>query len=245
MNDTLAPILPLELHRLCFGLSGQRIIDSVSLRLDCGTLSIMLGSNGAGKSVLMRLMHGLLTPTAGAMTWSGSPSRPSAQAMVFQRPVMLRTTVLKNVEYALVLAGVPRAQRRDRAMQSLASVGLLSLSERQARVLSGGEQQKLALARACATLPRILFLDEPTANLDPSTTAEIEALIVKVAASGTKIVMSTHSLGQASRLADDIIFMHCGRVIEHGPANSVLRSSRSKELRAYIKGEVPWVSDLP
>ena len=229
----------LQLHEIGFNRDGRAIIDAVSLSLSGDTRSILLGSNGAGKSVLMRLMHGLLIPTAGHMSWSGSRVRPSSQAMVFQRPVMLRCSVLENLRFALKLGQVPRRQRRERALQALANVGLEAFSERQARLLSGGEQQKLALARACLLAPRILFLDEPTASLDPRATAEIEALILQISSSGTKIVMSTHSLGQARRLADDIIFLDRGRVLEHAPAAKLLRAPESIEARAYIESELP------
>lgn len=234
------PILPLVLHELRFQRGEQTIIDSVSLIIDAGACSVILGANGAGKSVLMRLMHGLLEPTSGTISWAGQQQRPSAQAMVFQRPVMLRTSAMENVLYALKLAGVPRPQRVARAQLALARVGLAGLSARSARVLSGGEQQKLALARAWTLAPRILFLDEPTASLDPTATAEVEALIQQIAATGTKIVMSTHSLGQARRLADEIIFLHHGRVTEQTPTAAFFEQARSAEARAYVSGEVPW-----
>jgi tungstate transport system ATP-binding protein len=235
----------LELHDLCFSRDGRTIIDSVSMSLNGHSRSILLGSNGAGKSVLMRLMHGLLEPTAGYLSWSGSRVRPQSQAMVFQRPVMLRCSVLENLLYALQLGRIPRSQRRARALRALGDVGLVGVSELQARLLSGGEQQKLALARACLLAPKILFLDEPTASLDPRATAEIEALILHISSSGTKIVMSTHSLGQARRLADDIVFLDRGRVLEHAPATQLLRAPESLAARAYIESELPWKQHEP
>jgi tungstate transport system ATP-binding protein len=234
-------VFPLVLHGLDFTYSGQSIIDNVSLAIDARVRTVILGPNGAGKSVLMRLMHGLLLPTAGRMTWCGREQRPRQQAMVFQRPVMLRRSALGNVAYALGLAGVPRAQRLARARLALARVGLTDVGARSARVLSGGEQQRLALARAWALEPQILFLDEPTASLDPGAAAEVEGLIASIADSGTKIVMSTHNLGQAKRLADEVIFLDRGRVVEYTPATEFFRAPRSIEAHDFMKGELPWM----
>lgn len=234
------PVFPLVLHALSFRPGGQTVIDAVSLAIDAGVRTVILGANGAGKSVLMRLIHGLLAPSSGHITWCGGSARPAQQAMVFQRPVMLRTTALANIVYALDLAGVPRAARRARALRALTRVGLAPVAQRPARVLSGGEQQRLALARAWALEPQILFLDEPTASLDPVATAQIEALILEIAAAGTKIVMSTHNLGQARRLAQEIVFLDRGRVAEYAPADVFFDSPRSREARAFMQGEMPW-----
>lgn len=160
--------------------------------------------------------------------------------MVFQRPVMLRRSALANVVYALELAGVPAAQREQQAMDALGEVGLSAVAGRPARVLSGGEQQRLALARAWALHPEVLFLDEPTANLDPSATREIEAVIRAFDASGTKIIMSTHNLGQARRLGDEVLYLHQGRLAERAPVDSFFSKPASAEAAAFIKGESPW-----
>jgi len=234
-------VFPLVLHGLSFSRNGQRIIDDVSLAIDARVRSVIIGANGAGKSVLMRLMHGLLRPTAGQITWCGREERPRQQAMVFQRPVMLRRSALGNVLYALQLAGMARPQRLEWARLALTRVGLAAVARRPARVLSGGEQQRLALARAWALEPQILFLDEPTASLDPGATAEVEVLIRNIADSGTKIVMTTHNLGQAKRLADEVIFLHRGRVVEYTPADEFFRKPRSTEAHAFMKGELPWM----
>ena len=234
-------VFPLVLHGLSFSRNGQLIIDDVSLAIDARVRSVIIGANGAGKSVLMRLMHGLLRPTAGQITWCGREERPRQQAMVFQRPVMLRRSALGNVLYALQLAGMARPQRLEWARLALTRVGLAAVARRPARVLSGGEQQRLALARAWALEPQILFLDEPTASLDPGATAEVEVLIRNIADSGTKIVMTTHNLGQAKRLADEVIFLHRGRVVEYTPADEFFRKPRSTEAHAFMKGELPWM----
>ena len=236
-------ILPLALRDVSFAAGGRAIIDRVSLQLEAGPSTIILGANGAGKSVLMRLMHGLIAPSAGEIRWNDADSARARrrQAMVLQRPVMLRRNVLDNVIYALQAAGVARAEQVQLATEALESVGLVHLSRRAARTLSGGEQQRLALARAWALHPEVLFLDEPTANLDPGATREIENVIKAFDASGTKIVMSTHNLGQARRLGDEVLFIHQGRVVEHTPVERFFPTPASPEATAFIKGELPWV----
>jgi tungstate transport system ATP-binding protein len=225
-------ILPLELERVSF----RNILAPLSLAIEAGPSSIILGANGAGKSVLLRLMHGLLAPSSGKVRWRGDASRK--QAMVFQRPVMLRRSALANVLYALQSAGVSDAHAV--AVEALKEVGLAHLAHRPARVLSGGEQQRLALARAWALHPQVLFLDEPTASLDPGAAREIELIIKAFDAAGTKIVMATHNLGQARRLGDEVIFLHQGRVAERSPIERFFPNPASPEAAAFVKGELPW-----
>jgi tungstate transport system ATP-binding protein len=232
-------ILPLRLEGVSYAAGGRTLIERTSLTLEAGASTIVLGANGAGKSVLMRLMHGLLAPSSGRVAWQTEGPR-RRQAMVFQRPVMLRRSALANVLYALDAAGVPAAQQLRLAREALEEVGLAHVAGRPARVLSGGEQQRLALARAWALHPEVLFLDEPTASLDPGATREIEAVIKAFDVSGTKIVMSTHSLGQARRLGDEIIFLHQGRVAERASVEAFFRQPASAEAAAFIKGELPW-----
>jgi tungstate transport system ATP-binding protein len=232
-------ILPLELSRVAY----RDIIQPLSLAIDAGPSTIILGANGAGKSVLMRLMHGLLAPTAGRIAWREADAKRvrRLQAMVFQRPVMLRRSALANVVYALAVAGVPAAERTSLARTALEEVGLAHVAHRPARVLSGGEQQRLALARAWALHPEVIFLDEPTASLDPTATREIEAVIRAFDAAGTKVVMATHNLGQARRLGDEVIYLHQGRVLERTPAERFFSQPATAEAAAFIKGELPWV----
>jgi tungstate transport system ATP-binding protein len=238
----MSSLLPLKLRDVTFAAGGRTILDRVSAQIDGGARTVILGANGAGKSVLMRICHGLLQPTAGTVQWSEAEARgrPRRQAMVFQRPVMLRRSALANVEYALKAAGIARAERRARALQALEQVGLVLLAERPARVLSGGEQQRLALARAWALRPEVLFLDEPTANLDPSATREVEAIIGAIHRAGAKIVMTTHNLGQARRLGDEVLFLHQGRLAERSPVERFFSQPASAEAQAFIKGELPW-----
>jgi tungstate transport system ATP-binding protein len=160
--------------------------------------------------------------------------------MVFQRPVMLRRSALANVVYALQCSGVLASWRGERARAALERVGLAASADRPARVLSGGQQQRLALARAWALDPEVLFLDEPTASLDPGATQEIEGVIAAMHAAGTKIVMVTHNLGQARRLGDEILFLHQGRVVERTPAERFFREPQSREATQFLEGELPW-----
>jgi tungstate transport system ATP-binding protein len=232
--------LPLVLERVSFEAGGQRLIDDLSLTLDAATRTVVLGPNGAGKSLLLRLCHGLIRPTAGRIRWAcDDPARlRREQAFVFQRPVLLRRSAAANVAYALAVAGVPHAERRRRTVAALEQVGLAPLADRPARVLSGGEQQRLALARAWALAPKVLFLDEPTANLDPAATRAIEAVIAAMAEAGVKIVMTTHDLGQARRHADEIIFLHKGRLIERAEATRFFACPDTPEARAFVAGEL-------
>jgi len=238
-----ASILPLRLAEVSFAAGGRTIIDRVSLEIETGLSTIILGANGAGKSVLMRLMHGLLEPSSGRIDWN-APERPGAprkQAMVFQRPVMLRRSAYANVAYALKIAGIPEPRRAALVREALESVGLSHLARRSARVLSGGEQQRLALARAWALHPEVLFLDEPTASLDPSATREIESVIKAFDAAGTKVVMATHNLGQARRLGDEILFLDQGRLVERSPVEDFFSKPQSAQAAAFIKGQLPWI----
>lgn len=233
-------MLPLRLEKVCITISGQQIIDGVSAVFEAGPRSIIIGPNGAGKSMLLRLCHGLVSPSSGHVQWSGESGSSSRQAMVFQRPVMLRRSALANVIYALAVASIPRAEREPRARAAMERAGLLSIAERPARVLSGGEQQRLALARAWALNPEVLFLDEPTANLDPGATREVEAVIQAIHEGGAKIIMTTHNLGQARRLGDEILFLNQGRLAEHSDAAAFFPKPRSAEANAFIRGELPW-----
>lgn len=233
-------MLPLVLENVSFAADDKTILQEVSVELNAGPRTVILGPNGAGKSVLLRLCHGLLIPTGGRIRWKGSPNSRRGQAMVFQRPVMLRRSAFANVLYGLKLAGVTAHLREQKACDVLDAVGLMSVSSRPARVLSGGEQQRLALARAWALNPEILFLDEPTANLDPNAAREVEIIIQQIASSGTKIVMTTHNLGQARRLGDEILFLNHGRLVERTPAAQFFQQPASAEAAAFIKGELPW-----
>src|SRR5688572_16134470 len=233
-------LFPLRAQALCVTLGGHPAVADANLSIDGPSRIVVLGANGAGKSVLLRLLHGLIAPTRGSILWAGRPTRPRAQAMVFQRPVMLRRTALANIEYALEINGVSGAEAHRQARDALGAVGLVHLAERQARVLSSGEQQRLALARAWALRPKLLFLDEPTASLDPGAAAEVERIVGEIHAAGTAIVMTTHNLGLARRMADEVVFLHAGRLTEQTPAHRFFQSPASPEAAQFLTGELPW-----
>ena len=223
----------LQLEGMGLTEGGVRIVADVTLKLGAGRTAI-LGPNGAGKSTLLRLMHGLLKPSAGRIAWP----QPLSQGMVFQRPLMLRSSALANIEYGLALRGHAPDEQRRRAHEALARVGLPELAGRQAKRLSGGEQQRVALARVWALEPQVLFLDEPTASLDPLSSREVERIVGEIAATGTKIVMTTHNLGQARRMADEVVFIDGGRVLEQTPAAEFFREPRTAAARGFIHEEI-------
>jgi tungstate transport system ATP-binding protein len=187
------------------------------------------------------VLAGLVEPTAGTVTWAAAaPDRRRAPKIgfVFQRPVLLRRSALANIEYALAVAGVMRPERGRRALAALERARLVHLAHSPARVLSGGEQQLLSIARALATVPEILILDEPTSNLDPSATTAIERLVGEARSEGTRVVLITHDLGQARRLADEVAFVHRGRIIERTPSAQFLAQPATAEARAFVRGEI-------
>lgn len=216
---------------------ATRVLRDVDVAIDPRSRTFILGANGAGKSMLLRVLHGLVEPTRGRVTWGRATTRPAGQAMVFQRPVLLRRSAADNLRHALGLAGIRGAEAARRIDDALSSVGLAALADRPARVLSGGEQQRLALARAWALAPEVLFLDEPTASLDPPSARAVERIVSDIHALGTTIVMTTHQLAQAKRLADSVILLQEGRVAEHTPAAVFFREPRSAYGRAFLEGE--------
>jgi tungstate transport system ATP-binding protein len=230
--------LPLMFVDVSIAAGAVTILDHVTLTLAPGQPTVLIGPNGSGKTTLLRAAMGLTPASRGLVTWGGREhSPPTNRAILFQLPAMLRRSAAGNVRYALA-ARVPRAQRAGRAAALLAEVGLKGLERRPARRLSGGERQRLALARALARDPDVLFLDEPTASLDPAATKGIEDIVRAITARGVKVVMSTHDLGQARRLAGDIAFLHRGRLIETGPATDFFTAPRSEEAKTFIAGEL-------
>lgn len=226
---------------LCFEAGGKRLLDGIDLNLRRARRTMVMGANGSGKSLLLRLLHGLIAPSAGMVRWRSRPldrQNRLEQAMMFQRPVMLRRSVLGNLRFALGVRGLGGAERAQRAQRALEMARLEDLAHRPARVLSGGEQQRLAIARALACDPQLLLLDEPTASLDPASTLAIEDLINAANADGVTIVMVTHDAGQARRLGDDLVFLHGGRIAEAGDARQVLDTPRSQAARAWLEGRL-------
>jgi tungstate transport system ATP-binding protein len=235
----LAADLPIVLHDVSVKTREFAILDSVSLRLMPGAPTVVIGPNGAGKTTLLRVAMGLEQPMAGEVSFGGRLNVPPVRrAIVFQRPVMLRRSAAANVEYALASGNVPRSEWPRRIAELFDTVGLTGLGARPARRLSGGEQQRLALARALARDPEVLFLDEPTASLDPAATKAIEDVVRAVAARGIKVVMATHDLAEARRLAGEIVLMHRGGVVESGPAPRFFESPRTEEARRFIAGDL-------
>ena len=237
---TTDTILPLKLDRVSFEAGGKSLIKDVTCTFEAGPRTIILGPNGAGKSLLLRLCHGLLKPSGGAVIWRGNGDASRHQAMVFQRPVMLRRSVADNVDYALKLRGMSRHERRLATDDALSHTGLRRLSNQPARVISVGEQQRLALARAWALKPQVLFLDEPTASLDPAATYTVEQIIGAIHAAGTRIIMTTHDLGQAKRLGDEVLFLNRGRLLETAPAGRFFANPKNDLARAFLRGDLLW-----
>ncbi|MBU3260751.1 ATP-binding cassette domain-containing protein [Roseovarius sp. PS-C2] len=228
----------LGLRNVSLAVGGKTLIEDMSLALSVDGITMIMGPNGAGKSMLLKLAHGLIAPDKGSVTWGGEPLNDAgrrAQAMVFQKPVLLRRSVAANVDFALKARGIRDAARRN---DLLDHVGLLGHARQPARLLSGGEQQRLALARALALKPRVMLLDEPTASLDPASVLKIESIVAEAHAAGTRIIFVTHDPGQAGRLADDIVFVHRGRVHEHGPADMFLSRPDTAQARDFLQGRI-------
>jgi len=235
---TALTLLPLEVDTLNYEVAGNRLINGFNLRIENPGISVIMGANGAGKSLLLRLIHGLLEPTSGSIRWNGAPlceSTRRRQALVFQKPVLMRRSVAANLDFVLKPRGGDYRKRREMLLHE---AGLSRQQQQPARLLSGGEQQKLALARALATEPEVLLLDEPCASIDSASTLQIEALLRRTHERGVKIILVTHDIGQARRLADDIVFVHSGRLLEYQPASSFFDSPASAQARAYLDGKI-------
>ena len=230
--ETAAWLLMAE--ELRYERGGRCLLDGISFALSPSGITALLGPNGAGKSLLLRLLGGLIRPDSGRIRFD--PAFDGSTGMVFQKPVLLRRSVRANLDHALRIARIPRRQRTGRIAELLVMADLTHCAESPARALSGGEQQRLTMARALVSKPRLLLLDEPTASLDPAATAGFEALTREIARMGTKIMLVTHDLHQARRIADDVIFIHKGRIHEQGPTTAFFAAPRSPEARAYCAG---------
>jgi tungstate transport system ATP-binding protein len=233
-------MLPISIRGVRFLPAGRPVLAGVDLELGGEGITVVLGPNGAGKSVLLRVLAGLLAPDAGSVQWGDHAAPAEAAAIVFQQPALIRASVRANFELALLPLGMARAERAARVRQVLERVGLAHRAGDAARLLSGGEKQRLALARAWAARRPLLLLDEPTANLDPTATEAVEQIVREIRTDGARIVMTSHNLAQAMRVADDIVFLSAGRVVEHAPAASFFRKPQSQEARLFLQGELPW-----
>jgi tungstate transport system ATP-binding protein len=221
---------------------GEALLADLCARIDAGQPTLVLGPNGAGKSLLLRVCHGLLKPDRGEIRWRGprAGEAPLHQAMVLQRPVMLRRSAIDNIDYALRIRKTPRAKREAKVEEVLRATGLWELARRNAWDLSVGEQQRLALARAWSLEPEVLFLDEPTASIDPGAAHRLLRSIESIALRGTKIVMSTHDLRLAERLAGDVLFLHRGRLVESASGAAFFAGPATREASAFLSGELSW-----
>ena len=232
-------LLPLTTSSLGFRTTaGKTLLHNIDLHIESNGITAIMGPNGAGKSLLMRILHGLIQPTFGTVLWNNRAldvATRKRQALVFQKPVLLRRSVAANIDFVLRGSdGVNRLRRED----ILAQAELSEKSGQAARLLSGGEQQRLALARALATNPEALLLDEPSASLDPGNTAKIESLLQQTRERGIKILLVTHDIGQAQRLAEDIVFMHNGGATEYTAADTFFDHPSSRQARAYLEGKL-------
>lgn len=243
---SVGALLPMAAKNLCVTRGGRAILNNAEFVVSGAPVTtVVLGPNGAGKSLLIRILAGLASADSGELTWGGRApdrARMARIGFVFQRPIHLRRSVIANIVYALSVTGagstVGKDQQLARAHSALSRAGLEHLAEVPARVLSGGEQQRLAIARAFACQPELLILDEPTSSLDPASTAHIEDMLRAIRAAGTPVLMVTHDIAQARRLGDEIVFMHRGCILECAPANRFFHQPQTKQAAAFIKGEI-------
>lgn len=235
----VSSILPICLHNVLVSKRGKILLGPLDLEIQAGGVTVVFGPNGSGKTTLLRLMSGLEQIKQGSLMWQVETLEAyQRQAVVFQEPVLLRRSVFENIAYPLHLKKLPKAEINFRVNEVLDRVNLASLKSLEAHVVSGGEKQKLAIARALVTRPDILFLDEPTANLDGASTREIETLIHETAESGVKVVMSTHNTAQGKRLAEDIVFLYRGKLHERSCAKEFFKAPKTREAKLFLAGEI-------
>lgn len=236
MVDT---ILPLSVENASVEKRSKRIIGPIDLQVSAQGFTIIMGPNGSGKTTLLRLLHGLENPRGGKLNWNENVETAQLhQSFVFQTPIMLRRTAIENITYPLALRNIPKEETDKIAKKWISKINLESSSHINARFLSGGEKQKLAIARALSTKPQLLFLDEPTSNLDGTATKEIENLLEEAHATGTRIIMATHDIGQARRLADDVIFLYRGNIHEHQKAQKFFENPTTPQAKAFLNGDI-------
>lgn len=242
MRDTTS-MLPLIVRDLRLEMDGRTLLDVPLARIQNRQRNVILGPNGAGKSLFLKTCHGLIAPTSGRIEYTLPVSTAEIrrkQAMVFQKPVMLRRSVRANFTHALAMAGVSWHERRRIADETMAQFGLSGLADSPARVLSGGEQQRLAIARAASLGPDLLFLDEPTSSLDPTASRQIEDMLDVLHERGVTLVLTTHDLGLARRFADVIFFFHNGRLVEESDAEHFFNLPQTDEAKAFLEHRLFW-----
>ena len=229
-------MLPLQVRDLVLGFGDTPVLNGVTFDLEAKGCTVIMGPNGAGKSLLLKLLHGLIAPDGGTISWAGRPPQDvmTRQALVFQKPVLLRRSVIANLDMVLRARGKdPGASRK-----LLAHVGLSHKAHQPARLLSGGEAHRLALARALATEPEVLFLDEPTASLDPASVLDFERIVQDARRNAVRIIFVTHDIGQARRFADDVVFLHQGSVTEHARTEDFFTQPKSREAQDYLNARI-------
>ena len=232
-------ILPVTVSNVTVSKKGQRLVGPLNLTIDTKGFTVIMGPNGSGKTTLLRTLHGLERPASGTVEWQcDAKAARTYQSFVFQSPIMLRRNVVENLVYPLKLRKTPTASCNRIADVWLDRIKLREKSSLPAHFLSGGERQRLALARALVTKPQILFLDEPTANLDGGSTKEIEGLLQEASQNGLRIVMTTHDVAQARRLAEEVVFLYNGEIIETGSTDRVLENPRSAKVQSFVRGDI-------
>lgn len=232
-------MFPLITENLVVKFEGKHILGPIDLKIDKGDIAVILGPNGSGKTSLLKALHGILKPKEGTVRWSCLKTESIRKQMfVFQTPIMLRRSVFENLTYPLLLRKISKEQANYQAARWLDRIDLRTSMQVPATRLSGGEKQKLALARALITEPEMLFLDEPCASLDGKTTYEIESLLQSCVANGTTIMMSTHDIGQAKRLAKNIYFLNKGILESIQPAKTFFTKPLSRNASKFIAGDI-------
>ena len=231
--------MELQLRRLSYDIGNRRLIDEVNLHSEAQHCTALLGENGSGKTLLLYLCHGLLEPSDGEVLWDESP--PSfwrgAITMVFQKPVLLRRSAYNNIDHALHLQGLPKAMRAARVLEALEQVSMTEYKEHQAHVLSGGQQRRLAIARAWALRPSVILMDEPTADLDIHSATAVEGIIKSMQRSGIKIMIATHNLAQVKRLCDEVMFMDQGKLLCHSGKDDFFAEATEQKICTFIKSQ--------
>ncbi|GLQ05947.1 ATP-binding cassette domain-containing protein [Sneathiella chinensis] len=232
-------LFPVVLDDVSVYRKQTRVLGPLNIRFEQTGCTVLMGPNGAGKTTFLRLLHGLVRPREGKVVWALPPEQTYArQSFVFQTPIVMRRTVQDNIAYPLIVRGAGKRQGRQQADEWIDRVGLAHVAHKDAGVISGGERQKLALARALITAPDVLFLDEPSTNLDGASTRDIEALIQAVVRDGTRVFLATHDLGQARRLADNILFIHHGAILEHAECDAFFDHPATPEARSFLRGDI-------
>lgn len=236
MVDT---ILPLKIDKAVVTKRGKTLVGPVTFEISDQNFTTIIGPNGSGKTTLLKMMHGLERPRQGTVVWNCDVETARLhQAYVFQTPILLRRSVIENMVYPLRLKGLSHQEAINEGKEWLEQINLESNADLSAKLLSGGEKQKLAIARALAPKPEVVFLDEPTTNLDGTSTREIETLLKQAVQTGTKIVMTTHDMGQAKRLSNEILFMYRGKIHEASSTSHFFNTPKTREAKAFLEGDI-------